>query len=398
VEQNGDTVSTDEAAEVMFYEKASEGWGRYDATKLAPFNWSYATISPLSPAGDSLKRTAQVGLPWPSSAAPIEVPLDLTAVNLSGKGVLQLADALQADGWAVKLVDTRGTSDPGDDVTRTLQREGGGYRFSLSSSKSLPATSADEKSAESGVPRSRRRKHPGALTLTERIERHPRRKTFRSTKSKSSSGSSPRFVLRFTPSSSALPVEMSQFKVQSNERAAVLQWQTASETNNAGFRVQHQALSPGDSTTEEDEWTRLGFVEGHGTTERPQRYEFTTDELKIGTHAFRLVQVDTDGSTFQSEVKRMAVRLTSAYEVGRPYPNPVQQQAKLPITVRNDQNVDIQIYDILGRQVRTVQTGAFEGQETKIVRLPTADFASGSYFVRVRGKEFVVTRRFTVVR
>jgi len=40
----------------------------------------------------------------------------------------------------------------------------------------------------------------------------------------------------------------------------------------------------------------MGFVEGAGTTDQPQIFRFRTDDLRVGTHRFRLRQVATDGS------------------------------------------------------------------------------------------------------
>jgi hypothetical protein len=403
VEADGDTVSTDEAATVLFYDEASAGWGRYDATKLAPFDWKYATIAPLSAAGDTLRRTAQVGLPWPTSTAPIEVPIDLTTVNLSGTATVQLADVRQAGGWTVELVDTKGTADPADDVTHTLRRDGAGYQFPLAAAKARTKAAAATGPAPDSA-RSRRRAGPGALTLTERLSdattgrRGPAKTAAPEARARATAAPTARFRLRITPAASALPVELSQFGVQARDRAAVLQWQTASETDNSGFYVQHQALAPDDSTADDGEWRRLGFIEGSGTTEQPQSYRFETDRLEVGRHAFRLAQVDADGTTYRTDVETLSIRLRSAYQIKGPFPNPARRQARLPITVQTQQHVSVAIYDVLGRRVKTVRDGVLDAQDTESVRLPTRGLASGAYFVRVRGESFVETRRLTVVK
>ena len=77
-----------------------------------------------------------------------------------------------------------------------------------------------------------------------------------------------------------LPVELVSFEAVQDDDAVVLQWATASETNNAGFDVEQQA--------EGGVWDRVGFVEGAGTTAAPQRYTLRVDGLAPGTYRFRV--------------------------------------------------------------------------------------------------------------
>jgi hypothetical protein len=90
--------------------------------------------------------------------------------------------------------------------------------------------------------------------------------------------------------------------------------------------------------------------------------------------------------------------LEKAYAVESPYPNPVQRQATLSVTVRERQPLTVRLFDLLGRQVQTVHDRPVFGQKTKHITLPVADLASGAYFVQVRGETFATTRRVTVVR
>ncbi|MEL6772619.1 MAG: VCBS repeat-containing protein, partial [Bacteroidota bacterium] len=85
-----------------------------------------------------------------------------------------------------------------------------------------------------------------------------------------------------------VPVELTVFSAVLSGEAARLTWATASETNNAGFHVEHRAPSA-------DVFATLGFVDGAGTTTATQRYAFETGTLAPGAHRFRLRQVDFDG-------------------------------------------------------------------------------------------------------
>ena len=191
-----------------------------------------------------------------------------------------------------------------------------------------------------------------------------------------------------------LPVELARFDVASEGRRAQLTWQTASETNNAGFEVQRTT----EESSGEAEWTVLGFVEGAGTTTSPQSYRFRTEPLPPGTHRFRLRQVDVDGASEVSNVVEVTVTLDGAYELSPVYPNPVQGTSRLTLTVREPQTVRVALYDMLGREVATLFRGALAANRQQTIQIDGRQQASGSYIVRVKGETFTSTRRLTVVR
>jgi hypothetical protein len=80
-----------------------------------------------------------------------------------------------------------------------------------------------------------------------------------------------------------------------------------------------------------------------------------------------------------------------------PFPNPAQQQVTLQYAVPTSMDVQVAVYDVLGRRVATwvgerVDAGRYEQQVT-------ADrLAPGTYFVRLNAGDQVLTRRLTVVR
>jgi hypothetical protein len=105
-------------------------------------------------------------------------------------------------------------------------------------------------------------------------------------------GSFSEFVL--ASDSDPLPVELASFEGALIEGKVRLTWETASEANNAGFEVQRKAASKPDAA-----WTEVGFVESNapgGTTEEPQSYRFTDEELPFAANRveYRLKQVDQE--------------------------------------------------------------------------------------------------------
>jgi len=191
--------------------------------------------------------------------------------------------------------------------------------------------------------------------------------------------------------SSALPVELASFEAARRSQAVVLQWRTTSETNNAGFEVQHKSRSG-------EPWSTLSFVDGAGTTSRPQNYRYEANSLAYGTHQFRLAQIDQDGTRTTTETIEIELALDQAYEISRVSPNPVRQTGTVRLTVQKAQQVTVRLYDLLGREQGVLFNRSLPSDQTETVRINTASFPSGQYFLRVEGEQFQTTRRLTIVK
>lgn len=199
-------------------------------------------------------------------------------------------------------------------------------------------------------------------------------------------GSDDVFLARYD--ASVLPVELAGFSGQFDGEAVGLVWQTLSETNNAGFDVERR--------TEGGSWSRVGFVDGAGTTAEPQRYRFTDarppyDATRL---RYRLRQVDADGTESVSEP--ITVRRAAGIELQKTTPNPVRGVATLRYAVPRSETMRLALYDVLGREVRTIATGAGQGRID--TQLDLSGLASGTYFLRLEAAGQVMTRPLTVVR
>jgi hypothetical protein len=406
-DEQGRAVAQDRAASVLFHEAATAEEDQFDAPKFEPMASPFATLAPVSADGQTLH--AQESRPLPNGSTTT-VPVDVRSDGVSGTFRLSIPSGEAAtastetpslpEDWTVTLVDTKGTDDPADDEQHRLTPGGPAYTFSMSA-KSKTAQTAVQTAADTGASSA-----PPSPPPLRRMERPAPAETQKAGNTAKQAASGPRFRLKVKPSG-ALPVELADLSVQRREKQAVLNWTTASETGNAGFEVQHQRLPAEDTTTaagkrsttpDASDWTDLGFVEGAGTTTEAQSYRFETGSLDYGRHVFRLRQVDTDGTATTTDPVEMQMRLQAAYAVEAPYPNPATQTATLPVTVRDAQRVTVAVYDLLGRRVQVVRDRPVQAQRTNRISLPVRDLASGSYFVRVRGEAFSVTRRLTVVR
>ena len=200
----------------------------------------------------------------------------------------------------------------------------------------------------------------------------------------------------YTTTDEPLPVELASFTgAQTGSNAVELQWVTASETNNAGFRVQHRAPTA-------DDWSALGFVESaasDGTTNQSQEYRFRMKEdLAPGSHRFRLKQVDLDGSTNLSDVVTVDISMQEVLQLSAPAPNPAHNEATVSFAVQEATEAAVNLYNVLGQQVATLYRGTLPAEQQRTVQVKTDDLSSGVYIVRMEANGQSKTQRLTVVR
>jgi len=93
---------------------------------------------------------------------------------------------------------------------------------------------------------------------------------------------------------------------------------------------------------------------------------------------------------------------TPALFVGQLYPNPFSTSATLDIEAPAASRVEINIYDVAGRAVRTIQAPD-TGAGLRSVLLDGRDaqgrlLANGVYFCRVRANGASITRKIVIAR
>jgi len=105
----------------------------------------------------------------------------------------------------------------------------------------------------------------------------------------------------FIPFSSSIPVELTSFTAEYLDDEVVLNWRTATETNNQGFEVERSQKS---GERNQNDWMKISFVEGRGTTTEITDYTFQDKITNPRKYVYRLKQIDFDGSfSYSNEVE-----------------------------------------------------------------------------------------------
>ncbi|MGB3541362.1 T9SS type A sorting domain-containing protein [Rubrivirga sp.] len=79
-------------------------------------------------------------------------------------------------------------------------------------------------------------------------------------------------------------------------------------------------------------------------------------------------------------------------------PNPVSSVSRFDLEVAETESVTVEMFDALGRNVRTLHDGPLVGGSGVTLEVERAGLSTGLYVVRVTGESFVTSRSMTVVR
>ena len=187
-----------------------------------------------------------------------------------------------------------------------------------------------------------------------------------------------------------VPVELESFTASVNGNNVTLNWVTATELNNLGFQIERQA--------EEQNWMKVGFVDGHGTSTEPQIYNFTDAGLASGVYNYRIKQVDFDGSYHYYNLKKeVEIGAPDSYDLSQNYPNPFNPTTKIKYSVPADGFVNISVYNVLGEKVTDIvnsiqKAGRYE------VTFDATNIASGMYIYRMESGNFVSVKKMMILK
>ena len=145
---------------------------------------------------------------------------------------------------------------------------------------------------------------------------------------------------------SVLPVELSSFTSNINNRDVTLNWSTSSEVNNSGFDIERSSNGT---------WSKVGNVTGNGTSTVGHNYSYTDRNLASGNYSYRLKQVDYNGNfEYHNLSNEVIVGVPVNYDLSQNYPNPFNPSTSINFDLPIDGKVSLKLYDMNGREVMTL--------------------------------------------
>ncbi|MGA9407355.1 MAG: SMP-30/gluconolactonase/LRE family protein [Bacteroidota bacterium] len=192
-------------------------------------------------------------------------------------------------------------------------------------------------------------------------------------------------VLRYSASSSTLvplPVELTSFTATGLNNEIELAWATATEINNYGFDIERSTINNEQSTI--NNWAKVGFVTGHGTTNAPQSYSFTDASARVGKFSYRLKQIDHSGNFVYSQTIEATVGVTpGTVWLDNNYPNPFNPSTKISFVLGTKGHATLKVYNLLGQEVATIADGEFNDGEVQTFTFDSSKLSSGIYYYQL---------------
>jgi len=174
----------------------------------------------------------------------------------------------------------------------------------------------------------------------------------------------------------SLPITLTSFTANIRNKTAVLNWQTATETNNSGFEIQ--------KSKDGINWEKTGWQAGQGNTTATQSYTYTDENPFFGVSYYRLKQVDFSGNFEFTDAVSVEYKGKSTISL---YPNPAEDI--LYIADLDGQNIqEINLYNQAGQAIQL--------DMKNFNSIDTSQLLPGIYMLKIMVNEEVFFEKFVV--
>jgi len=206
-------------------------------------------------------------------------------------------------------------------------------------------------------------------------------------------------------SDASLPVELTSFEVlDTRDNGITLHWITESEINNLGFIL--------DRRTPTIDWIEIAsFVtdtelQGQGSVSHQTVYTYTDNTVTDDeTYDYRIADVDYDGNKEYHSLQLMGISPVSipiTYVLHQNYPNPFNPITTLSYDLPEDALVNITIYDMMGRQIRTLinnqQTAGYRSVQWNGTNDNGSPVSAGLYLYTIQAGDFRQTKKMVLLK
>jgi trimeric autotransporter adhesin len=205
-------------------------------------------------------------------------------------------------------------------------------------------------------------------------------------------------LFTLTDSDDPLPVELNSFTVNVRDRDIILNWITETEVNSYGFEIERSEINL-KSEILNPQFTKIGFVTGHGNSNSPEHYSFTDKNQNSGKYIYRLKMVDNDGTfTYSNEVES-EIEAPKEFLLLQNYPNPFNPTTKIEYQLPLESSVTLEIYNINGERVGVLlsqqQAPGYYSIELNSASL---QLSSGIYIYRMTAQSSKDLKSFTQLK
>jgi hypothetical protein len=188
---------------------------------------------------------------------------------------------------------------------------------------------------------------------------------------------------------SIIPVELTSFSSDIDNGVVMLNWRTASETNNYGFQVEK---SNNGVTFEQ-----IAFVPGFGTTTEPRTYSHRDASLMNKENYYRLKQLDLNGNYSYSDIIKVYLHPPEKFFLKQNYPNPFNPSTKIKFAIPKESFVNLSIYNVVGELIQTLvaeqmKPGFYEYE------YGGSNIPSGVYLYKIEAGDYIDVKKMILIK
>lgn len=178
-----------------------------------------------------------------------------------------------------------------------------------------------------------------------------------------------------------LPVELIGFEARVQKNNISLNWVTLSEVNNSRFEIW--------VSSDEMIFNKIGTVNGAGNSENTNTYQFDYKPQALGIYYFKLVQIDIDGTTDESNVVS-AIFFSQTPDLNF-YPNPTNKS----ITFHNFETENIYNVAIFSDQGVLIKNGQVSSSSPTF---NTNEIPAGAYVLQLTNSKTNFQDSFRLIK
>ncbi len=172
-----------------------------------------------------------------------------------------------------------------------------------------------------------------------------------------------------------VPVELVSATARATGPGIIVEWSTATEIECYGFDIERRQIRS------DGIWEKVGFVEGAGTSSSPRHYAFLDGAVAPGRHAYRLKQIDRNGTfRYYESIEVEAGTAPRTLVLAQNYPNPFNPATSITFTVPEDGRATLRVFDVLGHEVAVLFDQPAAAGVVHQVTFNASGLSSGTYF------------------
>jgi predicted outer membrane repeat protein len=191
-----------------------------------------------------------------------------------------------------------------------------------------------------------------------------------------------------------VPVELTSFIAKVLKERVVLSWVTENEINNLGFEIQKSFNAK--------DFIKIGFVPGDGTTTIKKFYSFVDEKIAGGNVAYRLIQIDQDGSRSVISSLNVLIPILQEFRMSQNYPNPFNATTMFDFYLPNRSKIKLSVYNLLGQNIKTIFSGTLKSDTYKFYWDGTNNnnepVPSGVFLLKIEAADWNDSKKMIVLR